>query len=78
MNDDVLNKVEKKTNVKKETIINLAKKLSNGNMKDESTIRDVIEALSKATGKNVDESVKEKIINTIKEDKVPGTIEKMF
>jgi len=78
LNDDVLNKVEKKTNVKKETIINLAKKLSNGNMKDESTIRDVIEALSKATGKNVDESVKEKIINTIKEDKVPGTIEKMF
>lgn len=78
LNDDVLNKIEKKTNVKKETIVDLAKKLSSGNMKDEKTIREVIDTLSKATGKNVDESVKEKIINTIKDDKVPGNVDKMF
>ena len=52
MNDEMLNRVEKKTKVKKETIIDLAKKLSNGNMKDESTLREVIDSLSKATGKS--------------------------
>lgn len=78
MNDEILKKVEKKTSVKKETIVDLAKKLSNGNMKDESTIREVIETLSKATGRSVDESVKEKIISTIKDDKVPGNVDKLF
>lgn len=78
MNDDVLNKVEKKTKVKKETIIDLAKKLSAGNMKDDVTLREVIDSLSKATGKSVSEETKEKIIKTIQNDKVPGNIDKMF
>lgn len=78
MNEDVLNKVEKKTKVKKETIIDLAKKLSTGNMKDDATLREVIDSLSKATGKPVSEETKEKIIKTIQNDKVPGNIDKMF
>lgn len=78
MNDEILKKVEKKTNVKKETIIELARKLSQGSMKDEATIGEVIETLSKATGKSVSDATKEKIISTIKEDKVPGNIDKMF
>ncbi len=78
MNDEMLNRVEKKTKVKKETIIDLAKKLSNGNMKDESTLREVIDSLSKATGKSVSNETKDKIIKTIQEDKVPGNVDKMF
>lgn len=78
MNDEMLDKVEKRTKVKKETIIDLAQKLSNGNMKDENTLREVIERLSKATGKEVSEATKEKIIKTIQDDKVPGNVDKMF
>ena len=78
MNDDILKKVEKKTNVKKETIVNLAEKLSKGNMKDEATILEVIETLSQATGKPVSDETKNKIIKTIKDDKVPKNIDKMF
>ena len=78
MNDEILNKVEKKTKVKKETIISLAKKLSNGNMKDENTLREVIETLSNATGKKVSKEMSDKIIKTIQEDKVPNNVEKMF
>ena len=58
--------------------MSLAKKLSDGKMKDEKTIREVIDTLSKATGKKVSENVSEKIIKTIQEDKVPNDIEKMF
>ena len=78
MNEELLNKIEKKTKVKKETIVSLAKKLSEGNMKDARTIKEVIDTLSKATGKRVSDNVSDKIIKTIQEDKVPDGIEKMF
>ena len=45
--DDFFKKVEKKTNVNKDTILSLAKKLQEGNMKDEKTLREVIDTLSK-------------------------------
>lgn len=78
MNDEFLKKVEKKTKVKKQTIIDLARKLSKGNMKDEGTLNEVIDTLAKAAGKNVSSETKEKIINTIKDDKVPNNVDKMF
>lgn len=78
MNEELLKKVEKKTKVKKQTIIDLARKLSSGNMKDEGTLNEVIDTLSKAAGKPVTKEMKEKIINTIKDDKVPSNVDKMF
>ncbi len=78
MNDEILKKVEKRTKVKKQTIIDLARKLSNGNMKDEATINEVIDTLAKATGKNVSDETKSKIIKTIQDDKVPDNVDKMF
>ncbi len=78
MNDEILKKVEKRTKVKKQTIIDLAKKLSNGNMKDEATINEVIDTLAKATGKSVSDETKSKIIKTIQDDKVPDNVDKMF
>ena len=77
-NDDFFKKVEKKTKVNKKTILDLAEKLNNGNMKDESTIREVIGTLSKMTGKNVSKEKEDRIINTILKDKVPKSIDKMF
>ena len=76
--DDFFKKVEKKTNVDKNTIISLAEKLQNGNMKDEETLREVIDTLSKMTGKKVTEEQKEKIISKIVDDKVPKDVDKMF
>ena len=63
--DNFFNKVEKKTNVKKSTILDLAKKLQGDNMKNEDNIRDVIRELSKMTGKEVSKEQEDKIINTI-------------
>ena len=77
-NDDFFKKVEKKTKVNKKTILDLAEKLNNGNMKDESTIREVIGTLSNMTGKNVSKEKEDRIIDTILKDKVPKSIDKMF
>ena len=78
LNDELFKKVEKKTKIKKYTIISLAEKLNNGNMKDEKTIREVISTLSQMTGKDVSKEKEDKIVNAIIKDKVPKNVEKMF
>lgn len=76
MNDNLLNKIEEKTNVNKETIISLAKRLKEGNYKDEKTLRSIIHDLSTITGKEVSSEKENKIIEMIVNDKVPKDIEK--
>ena len=72
--DSLFKKVESKTNVDKDTIISLANKLQNGNMKDENTLKEVIKTLAQMTGKNVTKEQEEKIINAVMNDKVPHDI----
>ena len=76
--DNFFKKVENKTNVDKDTILTLANKLQNGNMKDESTLKEVISTLSKMTGKQVTKEQEEKIINTVMNDNVPANIDKYY
>ena len=58
--DKFFNKVEKKTKVDKDTIISLATKLQKGNLKDESTLREIISTLSALTGKDVSKAKEDK------------------
>lgn len=76
--DALFNKIEKKTNINKDTILSLAKKLQENNMKDENAISSVIDDLSKLTGKTVSKEKKDKIIDVIKKDKIPKNIENLF
>lgn len=69
-------RVENKSGVNKETILSLANKLQGGNMKDESTLREVISELSKMTGKEVSKEKEDKIINAVINDKVPNDLDK--
>ncbi len=76
--DNFFKKVEKKTNVNKETILSLADKLQKGNMKDETTLKEVINDLAKMTGREVSKEKEQKIIETILNDKVPKDIDKFL
>ena len=76
--DSFFKRVEKKTNIDKDTIMSLAKKIQDGNMKDEKTIRDVVSELSNLTGREVSKEKEDKIVNTIINDNVPQDIDKMF
>ena len=76
--DNFFKKVEKKNNVNKETILSLADKLQKGNMKDETTLKEVINDLAKMTGREVSKEQEQKIINTILNDKVPKDLEKFL
>ena len=76
--DKFFDRVEKKTNVDKSTILDLAKKLQQNDLKDEGTLREIIQTLSKATGRDVSKEQEEKIINAVVNDGVPKDIDKMF
>lgn len=76
--DSFFKKIEKKTNVNKDTILELASKLQQGDMKDENNLREVIQELSKLTGKEVSKEKEEKIISAVKNDNIPKDIDKMI
>lgn len=78
MNDELLTKVESKTNVSKDTITDLAKSLEQNGLHDEKTIRNVIKTLSKITNKDVPIEKENKIVDLILKDKVPSNIDKLF
>ena len=78
MNNELLDKVEAKTNVSKDTIVDLANKIEASGLKDENVLRDVINTLSKITNKEVPKERADKIINIILNDNVPSNIDKMF
>ncbi len=76
--DSFFKKVEKKTNVDKDTILSLANKLQAGNMKDETTLKEVIHDLAKMTGREVSKEKEQKIIDTILNDNVPQNLDKFL
>jgi len=71
-------RVEKKTNVNKDTILSLAKKLQETDLKNEGSLREVIQTLSQVTGRKVSKEQEDKIINAVVNDKVPKNIDKMI
>lgn len=76
--DSFFNRIEKKTNVGKETILELAKKLQQNDLKNEGTLREVIQTLSQMTGRNVSKEQEDKIIDAVVTDKVPKDIDKLI
>ncbi len=78
ISDNLFKKIEKKTNVDKNTILSLAEKLQNDNMKNEEVLRDVVQQLSVITGKEVPKDKEDKIIKAVLDDKVSKDIDKMI
>lgn len=76
--DSFFDKIEKKTNVDKNTILSLASKLQQGNMKDENTLKEVIRDISRMTGRDVSKEKEEKIINAVLNDQVPTNLDKFL
>lgn len=76
--DSFFKKVESKTKVDKNTILSLAKKLQNSNMKDEKVLNEIVDDISNLTGRDVSGEKKKKIVNAIMNDKVPKDVDTLF
>ena len=74
--EDLFDRIEKKTNVNKDTIINLARKLQDGDFKNEENLRSIIEEIGAITGKEVSKEKEDKIVEMVINDKVPSNIDK--
>ena len=64
--------------VGKDKILNLAAKLQQSDLKNEATLREVIQELGKMTGKEVSKDKEDKIVKAVVNDKVPKDINGMF
>jgi hypothetical protein len=76
--DNFFNKIENKTKVGKDTILSLANKLQKSDMKNESTLREIIQELGKMTGKEVPKDKEDKIVEAVVNDKVPKDLNKFI
>ncbi len=76
--DAFFNKIEKKTKVKKETILAIANKLQNSDMKDEKTLKNLVKEIGEVAGKEVSEEKTNKIVKAILNDNVPKNLDKMI
>ena len=76
--DNFFKRVQDKTNVDKDTILSLASKLQQNDLKNEGTLREVIQELGKMTGKTVTKDKEDKIVEAVVNDKVPKDIDKMI
>ena len=76
--DNFFRRVERKTNVDKGTILDLAKKLQETDLKNENTLREIIQTLGNMTGREISKERENKIIKVVVNDKVPKNIDKMI
>ena len=76
--DNFFDKIERKTKVGKQTILDLANKLQQSDLKNEETLREVIRELGEMTGKSVSKEKEDKIVNAVIGDKVPKDLDKFI
>ena len=77
-NDSIFEKVESKTNVKKDDIVKLAKSISGTDLNDEKNLRKLIKDVGRLVGKDVGKEKEEKIIQAIKKDKIPKDLKNIM
>ncbi|PYZ97459.1 stage VI sporulation protein F [Alteribacter lacisalsi] len=72
---------EKKTGVKMDSVIKLANSVKNANFKDEATVRDLIQRVSKLANRKITKEKEDQLVQTILSGKTPkdlGAIKKMM
>lgn len=74
--DGFFKRIEDKTNVSKESILELANKIQKEDLKDEATLRDVIKQVGQMAGKEVSKEKEDKIIEAVMNDKIPSDMDK--
>lgn len=69
--DQFLNKVASKTNVNKDDILNLANAFQTKDLSSENNLRELIQQVSRLSGRTVPKSKEDQIIHLVKNDKIP-------
>mgnify|MGYP002576399518 FL=1 len=76
--DLLVDRVSKKTNVKKEDIFKLANDLQKKDLNNEKEMRDFIQTVSKVTNQSLDQRKIDKLIKIMQNKDVLNDVEKMI
>lgn len=76
--DLLVDRVSKKTNVKKEDIFKLANDLQKKNLNNEKDMRDFIQTVAKVTNQSLDQRKIDKLIKIMQNKDVLNDVEKMI
>ena len=76
--DLLVDRVSKKTNVKKEDIFKLANDLQKKDLNNEKDMRDFIQTLAKVTNQSLDQRKIDKLIKIMQNKDVLNDVEKMI
>ena len=76
--DLLVDRVSKKTNVKKEDIFKLANDLQKKDLKNEKDMRDFIQTVAKVTNQSLDQRKIDKLIKIMQNKDVLNDVEKMI
>lgn len=69
--EQFLNKVSSKTNVSKDDILNLASSFQTKDLSSEDNLRDLIQQISRISGRQVSKDKEDYIVGLVKNDKIP-------
>ena len=78
MTNGFFDKVERKTNVKKEDILSLAKSIQYKDLSNEMEIRKLISDVGDLAGREVSKEKEDKIVEAILNNKVPKKLDGML
>ena len=78
MANSFFDRVEQKTNVKKEDILSLAKSIQHMDLSDENQIRKLIGDVGELAGREVSKEKEDKIVEAIIKNKVPKNLDGML
>ena len=76
--DLLVDRVSKKTNVKKEDIFKLANELQSKDLNNEKDMRDFIQTVAKVTNQSLDQRKIDKLIKIMQNKDVLNDVEKMI
>ncbi|WP_100407199.1 stage VI sporulation protein F [Bacillus solitudinis] len=80
-NDNIMDQLQQKTNVKPDELFKLANSVSNANLKDEATVRQLIRQVAKLANKPVSKEKENQIVQAIINNNMPmdfASLAKMF
>ncbi|HEX7065449.1 MAG TPA: stage VI sporulation protein F [Bacillales bacterium] len=80
-NSEFFDDIEKKTNVKKDDVFQLANSVQNADLTDDRTVRRLITQVSQLAGVPVSKEKEDRLVKTIVNNEIPldfSTLAKMF
>lgn len=74
----VFDEINKKSNIDKDTIFNIADSIKNADLSNEKVLRKLIRDIAKIANKPVSKELEDSLVNKIKKDGIPSNLDELL